>query len=51
MNEEKESSGYKGEALAAIKKAEAEVGDMIRITRNGEAYEGILIPRSGYGDK
>ena len=51
MNEEKESSGYKGEALAAIKKAEAEVGDVIRITRNGEAYEGILIPRSGYGDE
>ncbi len=51
MNEEKESSGYKGEALAAIKKAEAEVGDVIQITKNGEAYEGILIPRSGYGDE
>jgi len=51
LNEEKESSGYKGEALAAVKKAEAEVGDVIRITKNGEAYEGILIPRSGYGDE
>jgi len=47
----KESSGYRGEALEAIKKAEAETGDIIRITRNGETYEGILIPRSEYGDE
>ncbi len=49
MND-KEFSGYKGEALEAIKKAEVEIGDMIRVTKNGEAYEGILIPRSEYGD-
>jgi glutamyl-tRNA(Gln) amidotransferase subunit D len=47
----KEFSGYKGEALEAIKRAEAEIGDIIRVTKNGEAYEGILIPRSEYGDK
>ncbi|NWF87622.1 Glu-tRNA(Gln) amidotransferase subunit GatD [Candidatus Bathyarchaeota archaeon] len=46
-----EFSGYKGEALKAIKKAEAEIGDIIRITNNSEAYEGILIPRSEYGDE
>jgi len=48
---EKDFSGYKGEALEAIKWAEAEIGDMIRITKNGEVYEGILIPRSEYGDE
>lgn len=48
---EKESSGYRGEALETINKVDAEVGDTIRITRNGETYEGILIPRSEYGDE
>jgi glutamyl-tRNA(Gln) amidotransferase subunit D len=47
----KEFSGYKDEALEAIKRAEVEIGDMIRITKNGEVYEGILIPRSEYGDE
>jgi glutamyl-tRNA(Gln) amidotransferase subunit D len=51
MNEREESLGYRGEALEAIKKAEAEIGDLIRITKNAEAYEGILIPRSEYGDE
>jgi glutamyl-tRNA(Gln) amidotransferase subunit D len=50
MSEKKEASGYRGKALEAIKKAEAEVGDMLRITRNGEVYEGILIPRSENND-
>jgi glutamyl-tRNA(Gln) amidotransferase subunit D len=45
------SLGYKGEALEAIRKAEAEIGDMIRITKAGYVYEGILIPRSEYGDE
>jgi glutamyl-tRNA(Gln) amidotransferase subunit D len=47
----KEFSGYKGETLASITKAGAEVGDMIRVTRRSEVYEGILIPRSEYGDE
>jgi glutamyl-tRNA(Gln) amidotransferase subunit D len=51
MSEKGKSSGYRGEALEAIKKADAEIGDMIRITKNDEAYEGILIPRSEYGDE
>jgi glutamyl-tRNA(Gln) amidotransferase subunit D len=46
-----EFSGYKGEALARIRKAEADVGDMIRVTEGKEVYEGILIPRSEYGDE
>ena len=48
---ENEFSGYKGEALKAIRKAGANIGDLIRIIRNGQVYEGILIPRSEYGDK
>jgi len=48
---ETEESGYRGEALKALKSSDAEVGDMIRITRKGEVYEGILIPRSEYGDE
>ncbi len=49
MNQ-KESSGYKGKALSALKKAGCEVGDIIRVTSDGKIYEGILIPRSEYGD-
>jgi glutamyl-tRNA(Gln) amidotransferase subunit D len=49
MNEA--DSGYRGEALEAIKRAEAEIGDVVRVTKNSEIYEGILIPRSEYGDE
>ncbi|MGB9778538.1 MAG: asparaginase domain-containing protein, partial [Candidatus Bathyarchaeales archaeon] len=51
MDEKERFSGYRGEALEAIKRANAEIGDLIRITKNGETYEGILIPRSEYGDE
>jgi len=51
MIKKEEVSGYKGEALAAIRKAEAEIGDVLRIIKNGQIYEGILIPRSEYGDE
>jgi glutamyl-tRNA(Gln) amidotransferase subunit D len=51
MSEKKEFSGYKGESLKAIKQAEAQIGDMMRITKDGYVYEGILIPRSEYGDE
>jgi glutamyl-tRNA(Gln) amidotransferase subunit D len=51
MSGKEEFSGYKGEALEAVKRAEVEIGDRIRITKNGEVYEGILIPRSEYGDE
>jgi glutamyl-tRNA(Gln) amidotransferase subunit D len=42
--------GYKGKALTAIKSANCEVGDIIKITDGKEIFEGILIPRSETGD-
>ena len=50
MSEEAESSGYKGNALSALKRAGCIVGDIIRITSKEKTYEGILIPRSETGD-
>ncbi len=46
-----EYPGYKGQALQAIKKAKIEIGDLVRIRKDEEIYEGILIPRSEYGDR
>ena len=45
-----ENSGYKGPALNALKKAESNVGDIVRVTSKGKTYEGILIPRSELGE-
>ena len=45
-----ESSGYRGKAQQLLKQAKAEVGDILRIVKGNETYEGILIPRSEYGD-
>lgn len=42
--------GYKGLALEILLKVKAEVGDIIRIIKDGYTYEGILIPRSEYSD-
>ncbi|MGP3666959.1 MAG: Glu-tRNA(Gln) amidotransferase subunit GatD [Candidatus Bathyarchaeota archaeon] len=42
--------GYTGSALEVLKKADVKIGDSIRITRNGEIFEGILMPRIGLGD-
>ena len=50
MTEAVESSGYKGKALSALRKAGCQVGDVIRVTSNEKTYEGILIPRSETGD-
>ena len=47
---EKET-GYRGKAFEAVKKAHAEIGDIIRVVKGSEIYEGILIPRSEYGDE
>jgi glutamyl-tRNA(Gln) amidotransferase subunit D len=49
MNDD--NMGYRGEALEAIRRAEAEIGDVVRVIKNSEVYEGILIPRSEYGDE
>ncbi len=46
-----EFPGYKGDALQLIRRARAEIGDIIRIQRDKETYEGTLIPRSEYGDE
>jgi glutamyl-tRNA(Gln) amidotransferase subunit D len=45
-----EFSGYRGEALKALKNAGAEIGDIIRVVKDGATYEGLLIPRFEYGD-
>jgi glutamyl-tRNA(Gln) amidotransferase subunit D len=44
------NSGYKSEALNALRKAGCQVGDIIRVTSKEKTYEGILIPRSETGD-
>ncbi|MBX5321413.1 MAG: Glu-tRNA(Gln) amidotransferase subunit GatD [Candidatus Bathyarchaeota archaeon] len=43
-------SGYKGEVLEVVRRVDVEIGDLIRITKGGQVFEGILIPRSEYGD-
>ena len=43
--------GYKGQALKFLKRVEAQIGDVIRVTKDGECWEGILIPRSESGDE
>jgi len=47
---ESELSGYKGIALKMLRDAKVSVGDLIRIVKDNLTYEGILIPRSEYGD-
>jgi glutamyl-tRNA(Gln) amidotransferase subunit D len=44
-------AGYTGIVLEALVKAHAGIGDTIRVTEKGKAYEGILIPRSEYSDE
>ncbi len=46
-----EFPGYKGEALRLLKLADAATGDVIRVVKDEETYEGILIPRTEYGDE
>jgi len=46
----KELPGYHGEALEFLQRANVNVEDLVRITKDGKTYEGILIPRSEYGD-
>ncbi|MEM2394273.1 MAG: Glu-tRNA(Gln) amidotransferase subunit GatD, partial [Candidatus Bathyarchaeia archaeon] len=50
MSGKGELTGYKGLALEILQGVGAEVGDLIRIVKGGQVYEGILIPRSEYGD-
>jgi glutamyl-tRNA(Gln) amidotransferase subunit D len=46
----KKLPGYRGEALKFLQRANVNVEDLVRITKDGKTYEGILIPRSEYGD-
>lgn len=43
--------GYRGQILQLLKSVGAEIGDVIRITKNEDIWEGILIPRSEIGDE
>ncbi len=45
-----ENSGYRGEAVEALKKADCDIGDIIRVISKDKNYEGILIPRPELGD-
>ena len=45
-----DNSGYKGWALNALQKAGCTIGDIISISRDGQKYEGLLIPRSDSAD-
>ncbi len=45
-----EFPGYRGKALKVLKEVGAEIGDVIRVLKEGEACEGVLIPRSEFGD-
>jgi len=47
---ELENSGYKGEALRLLTLANCSIGDIIRVTRKGKVFDGILIPRSELGE-
>jgi len=40
-----ELTGYKGQALDLIKAVGASIGDKIKLTRDGESVEGLLMPR------
>jgi glutamyl-tRNA(Gln) amidotransferase subunit D len=46
-----EFTGYKGLALNSLKDAGAEIGDVVRVTKDKDSWEGILIPRSESGDE
>lgn len=46
-----EFPSYRGQALKFLKNAGAEIGDVIHVTKDGENWEGILIPRSEIGDE
>jgi len=46
-----EFPGYRGEAFQLLRRAKAEIGDLVRVIKDEETYEGILIPRSEYGDE
>lgn len=47
-----ELEGYHGEILQRLRRSNAKIGSIIRLTsKSGEVFEGTLIPRSEYADK
>jgi glutamyl-tRNA(Gln) amidotransferase subunit D len=45
-----ELAGYRGRALNLIRAAGASIGDRVKLARDGEQVEGLLIPRASGGD-
>ena len=43
-------TGYKGEAIVALKGSGVKIGDVIRITRDNDVFEGVLMPRYELAD-
>ncbi|RLE48774.1 MAG: Glu-tRNA(Gln) amidotransferase GatDE subunit D [Candidatus Methanomethylicota archaeon] len=44
------SHGYKGRVADVLEKAGIEIGNRVRISKEGKVYEGYLMPRSELGD-
>lgn len=42
--------GYRGKAAELLEKAKVEIGDRVKVSKGGQAYEGYLMPRSELGD-
>ena len=45
-----ELTGYRGPAREVLEKAGASIGDLLKVTKNGFTYKGVLMPRSEYAD-
>ena len=46
----KELTGYRGPARQMLIQADVEVGDLVKVTRGGEVFEGVLMPRYELAD-
>jgi len=44
-------SGYSGRLAELLSRLSVKVGDLVRVESRGRVYEGILMPRSGLGDR
>ncbi|TDA32692.1 MAG: Glu-tRNA(Gln) amidotransferase GatDE subunit D, partial [Hadesarchaea archaeon] len=44
-------SGYSGRLAELLSRLSVKVGDLVRVESGGRVYEGILMPRSGLGDR
>ncbi len=46
----KELSGYRGKAFHVLNKAKVGVGDVLHVTKDGDVFEGVLMPRYELAD-